>query len=144
MNSTGTEREILTYDLFGHAIKDLAQTIVDDYKPDLILSIARGGLLIGGALGYAMGVKNVSVINVEFYTGIGETLEAPVMLLTEAVDLSAGSSSPMTSPTRQDPGLVQNIVPRPWRAPHRDLPQPPITLTTEEDRPVDRLPGQTR
>ncbi len=90
MNSTGTEREILTYDLFGHAIKDLAQTIVDEYKPDLILSIARGGLLIGGALGYAMGVKNVSVINVEFYTGIGETLEAPVMLppTPEAVDLS--------------------------------------------------------
>jgi len=84
------EREILTYDLFGSAIKDLAQTIVDDYRPDLILSIARGGLLIGGALGYAMGVKNVSVINVEFYTGIGETLDQPVMLppTPEAVDLS--------------------------------------------------------
>lgn len=84
------EREILTYDLFGTAIKDLAQEIVDDYQPDLILSIARGGLLIGGALGYAMGVKNVSVINVEFYTGIGETLDQPVMLppTPEAVDLS--------------------------------------------------------
>ncbi|AWT26257.1 phosphoribosyltransferase [Corynebacterium provencense] len=84
------EREILTYALFGDAIKELAQEIVDDYRPDLILSIARGGLLIGGALGYAMGVKNVSVINVEFYTGIGETLDQPVMLppTPEAVDLS--------------------------------------------------------
>lgn len=84
------QREILTYDLFGTAIKDLAQTVVDDYKPDLILSIARGGLLIGGALGYAMGIKNVSVINVEFYTGVGETLDQPVMLppTPEAVDLS--------------------------------------------------------
>lgn len=90
MSPTSNEREILTYELFGDAIKELAQEIVDDYKPDLILSIARGGLLIGGALGYAMGVKNVSVINVEFYTGIGETLEAPVMLppTPEAVDLS--------------------------------------------------------
>lgn len=90
MNPSSVEREILTYELFGDAIKDLAQIIVDDYRPDLILSIARGGLLIGGALGYAMGVKNVSVINVEFYTGIGETLEQPVMLppTPEAVDLS--------------------------------------------------------
>ncbi|WP_145941097.1 MULTISPECIES: phosphoribosyltransferase [Corynebacterium] len=90
MSPTSTEREILTYDLFGTAIKELAQTVVDDYKPDLILSIARGGLLIGGALGYAMGIKNVSVINVEFYTGVGETLDQPVMLppTPEAVDLS--------------------------------------------------------
>ncbi|MDN6388051.1 MAG: phosphoribosyltransferase, partial [Corynebacterium sp.] len=85
------EREILTYDLFGTAIKDLAQTVVDDYKPDLILSIARGGLLIGGALGYAMGIKNVSVINVEFYTGVGETLDHPVLLppTPDAVHMSA-------------------------------------------------------
>ena len=90
MSPTDNPREILAYERFGEAIKELAQTVVDDYKPDLILSIARGGLLIGGALGYAMGVKNVSVINVEFYTGIGETLEAPVMLppTPEAVDLS--------------------------------------------------------
>ncbi|HCT15342.1 phosphoribosyltransferase [Corynebacterium nuruki] len=90
MSPTTADREILTYELFGDAIKELAQTVVDDYEPDLILSIARGGLLIGGALGYAMGVKNVSVINVEFYTGIGQTLEQPVMLppTPEAVDLS--------------------------------------------------------
>lgn len=90
MSPTTADREILSYELFGDAIKELAQTVVDDYKPDLILSIARGGLLIGGALGYAMGVKNVSVINVEFYTGIGQTLEQPVMLppTPEAVDLS--------------------------------------------------------
>ncbi|MGO2516360.1 MAG: phosphoribosyltransferase, partial [Corynebacterium variabile] len=47
MSPTSNEREILSYELFGDAIKELAQEIVDDYKPDLILSIARGGLLIG-------------------------------------------------------------------------------------------------
>lgn len=88
--ATEGERETLTYEGFGVAMRELAQTIIDDYQPDLILSIARGGLLIGGALGYAMGVKNVSVVNVEFYTGIGETLEAPMMLppTPEATDLS--------------------------------------------------------
>ena len=39
------EREILTWDLFGEATRDLAQRITDDYEPDMILSIARGGLL---------------------------------------------------------------------------------------------------
>ena len=44
------------------------------------MAIARGGLPIGGALGYALGVKNCATINVEFYTGIGERMEVPVVL----------------------------------------------------------------
>lgn len=85
-----TERETLTYELFGQSVRELAQTITDDYRPDMILCIARGGLLIGGALGYSLGLKNVSVINVEFYTGINERLEQPVMLppTPKAIDLS--------------------------------------------------------
>ncbi|MBI5089499.1 MAG: phosphoribosyltransferase, partial [Actinobacteria bacterium] len=52
-----TEREIMTWELFGIASRELAQAVADDYEPDMILSIARGGLLIGGALGYALSVK---------------------------------------------------------------------------------------
>jgi hypoxanthine phosphoribosyltransferase len=52
----------------------------DGYEPDMILSIARGGLLIGGALGYAMSVKNVYTMNVEFYTGVDERLPVPMIL----------------------------------------------------------------
>lgn len=74
------EREILTWDDFGRAARDLAQEIVDDYAPDMILSIARGGLLIGGALGYALGIKNTYTMNVEFYTGVDERLEVPRIL----------------------------------------------------------------
>ena len=75
-----SEREILTWELFGEASRDLAQTVADDYEPDMILSIARGGLLIGGALGYALSVKNVYTMNVEFYTGVDERLEVPRIL----------------------------------------------------------------
>ncbi len=46
----------------------------------MILAIARGGLLIGGALGYALAVKNVYTMNVEFYTGVDERLEVPRIL----------------------------------------------------------------
>lgn len=75
------EMEILTWPLFGDAAKSLAEMVVDDgYRPDLILSIARGGLLIAGSLAYALGIKNLHVMNVEYYTGKGERLEVPVIL----------------------------------------------------------------
>jgi len=85
------EREILTYEDVGVACRDLAQAVVDDgYRPDMIVSIARGGPGLGMGLGYALGMKNLSVINVEFYTGIDERLDVPVMLppTPQAVDLS--------------------------------------------------------
>ena len=75
------EREIMTWDLFGTGSRDLAQAISDDgYEPDMILAIARGGLLIAGALGYALAVKNLYTMNVEFYTGVDERREVPLIL----------------------------------------------------------------
>lgn len=85
-------REILTWDLFGTAARQLAQAVADDgYRPDVIVSIARGGLFVAGALGYALDVKNLHVVNVEFYEGVGKTLDMPVMLppVPNAVDFSA-------------------------------------------------------
>ncbi len=84
-------RETLTYEDFGRAVREVAQDVVDSgYDPDLVLSIARGGLPFGGALGYALDVKNISVVNVEFYTGVDQRLEMPVMLppTPQAIDLS--------------------------------------------------------
>jgi len=86
------EREELTWDLFGSASRELAETIADDgFAPDLILSIARGGLFVAGALGYALDVKNLHVMNVEFYTGVDQRLDLPVMLppVPNAVDLTS-------------------------------------------------------
>ncbi len=74
------QREIMTWADFGRATRELAQRVADDYEPDMILSIARGGLLIGGALGYALDIKNTYTMNVEFYTGVNERLEVPRIL----------------------------------------------------------------
>jgi hypoxanthine phosphoribosyltransferase len=84
------QREELTWELFGSASRELAQTVAaDDFEPDLLLSIARGGLFVAGALGYALDVKNLHVMNVEFYTGVDQRLDLPVMLppVPNAVDL---------------------------------------------------------
>ncbi|GAA0272945.1 phosphoribosyltransferase [Actinomadura nitritigenes] len=77
--------------MFGTAGRELAQEIAaSGYRPDLILSIARGGLFVAGSLGYALDVKNLHVMNVEFYTGVDQRLDLPVMLppVPNAVDLS--------------------------------------------------------
>ncbi|MEV7465887.1 phosphoribosyltransferase [Streptomyces kronopolitis] len=84
-------RENLTYERFGGAIRELAQTIADDgYEPDVVLSIARGGVFVAGGLAYALDCKNIHLVNVEFYTGVGTTLEMPVMLapVPNAIDFS--------------------------------------------------------
>ena len=84
-------REHLTYEDFGRATRELAQEICDSgFRPDIVLSIARGGFFLGAGLGYALGVKNSFMMSVEFYTGIDERLEMPVVLppVPSKVDLS--------------------------------------------------------
>jgi hypothetical protein len=86
------ERERLSWADFGAAARELAVQVHEDgYEPDLILSIARGGLLVGAALGYALDVKNTWTMNVEFYTGVDERLDVPMILppVPELVDLEA-------------------------------------------------------
>jgi uncharacterized protein len=86
------DRENLSWQRFGEASRELATVIAaDGFEPDLILSIARGGLFLAGSLGYALAVKNLYVMNVEFYDGVGTTLDMPVMLppVPSAVDFSA-------------------------------------------------------
>ena len=84
-------RELMTWDDLGLGSRDLAQSIYDDgYRPDMVLAIARGGMLVAAALGYALGVKNTFTMNVEFYTGIDERLDVPMILppVPDLVDFS--------------------------------------------------------
>jgi hypoxanthine phosphoribosyltransferase len=84
-------RETLTWETFGGAARELAEVIAGDgFRPDLILAIARGGMFVAGALGYSLSVKNLYLMNVEFYNGVGSTLDMPVMLppVPSAVDFS--------------------------------------------------------
>lgn len=86
------EREVMTWEQLGTGSRELAEAIyADDWVPDVILGISRGGLLVAGALAYALGVKNTATISVEFYTGVDERLELPMLLppVPDLVDLSA-------------------------------------------------------
>lgn len=89
------EREVLTYELFGTGVRELAKLVVDSgFAPDIVLGIARGGLIPGGALAYAIDCKNLFTVSVEFYTGVDARLDVPVML------------PPFLNPTELDDALV--------------------------------------
>ena len=86
-----TDREVMSWDDLGLGARALAEAVHDDgWVPDLVLGISRGGLLVAGALAYALGVKNTATISVEFYTGIDERLELPMLLppVPDLIDLS--------------------------------------------------------
>lgn len=77
-------REHLTWNEFGDATRDLARAVLaDGFRPEVVVAIARGGLLPAGAVAYGLGVKSCGALNVEFYTGVGEVLDAPTVLPPE-------------------------------------------------------------
>ncbi|MPV38934.1 phosphoribosyltransferase [Georgenia subflava] len=75
------EREMLGWAEFGEAARELARQVVrSGWMPDLVIAVARGGLVPAGAVAYALGTKAMGTLNVEFYTGVAETLPEPVVL----------------------------------------------------------------
>jgi hypoxanthine phosphoribosyltransferase len=89
--SVAPDRETLTWVEFGEASRDLARQVAESgFQPDVVLAIARGGLTVAGALAYALSVKNCFAMNVEFYTGVDERIDVPVMLppMLDLVDIT--------------------------------------------------------
>lgn len=83
-------RERMSWDELGEGSRAVAEQIAaDGWLPDIVLGIARGGLLVAGAVAYALGVKNTFTMNVEFYTGVDERLDVPMILppVPELIDL---------------------------------------------------------
>jgi len=88
---SGRELEVMTWSDFGEAERELATMVAESgYEPGIILGIARGGLIPASSMAYALDVKNVFMMSIEFYTGVEERLDFPVMLppLLNAVDIA--------------------------------------------------------
>jgi uncharacterized protein len=104
-------RETMTWDELGTGTRFLAEAIHDDgWRPDLMLGIARGGLLVTGALAYALDIKNTYTMNVEFYTGIDERLDVPMILppVPDLIDL--GEARLLIVDDVADTGLTLALV----------------------------------
>lgn len=74
-----SDLEVFSYAEFGEGIALLAEQ-VRPWHPEVILGVVRGGLFVSAGLSYALGIKDVRHVNVEFYTDVGETLPAPVLV----------------------------------------------------------------
>lgn len=71
----------ISWEQYQTSIDKLAQQIEESrFDPDIVMGIARGGLFAAGSLSYALNIKNIFVVNLEFYTKEGETLDHPIML----------------------------------------------------------------
>jgi hypoxanthine phosphoribosyltransferase len=71
----------MNWEELGTGSRALAEQVAaDGFHPDFILGISRGGLLVAGALAYTLGVKNTFTMSVEFYTGVDERLDMPMIL----------------------------------------------------------------
>ena len=145
------EREILTWDLFGTASRELAQQVADDgFQPDIILAIARGGLLIAGALGYALSIKNLYTMNVEYYTGVDERLEVPMILPPTPELVEVEQAHVLIADDVADTGHTLALVKEfctgqggggPLRRAVREAPVGgAVRVRVAPDRPVDQLP----
>jgi len=111
------DREDLGWEEFGAATRDLAEMVVrDGIVPDVVVAVARGGLTVAGALAYAMGVKNCGAINVEFYTGVDQRLDVPVVLPPSLDLVEVGGLDVLVVDDVADTGhtlrLVQEVLAR--------------------------------
>lgn len=80
-SDSGRDLEVLTWEGFGEAARDLSREVLaSGFDAQVVIAIARGGVVLAGAMCYAMNLKLVDAINVEFYTGVNETLADPVLL----------------------------------------------------------------
>ena len=71
-------KEILTWETFGDATAELAAQIHHSgFDPEILIAVARGGMIPGGALTYSLGVKLTDAINAVSYTH----LTLPTILL---------------------------------------------------------------
>lgn len=74
-------REVLTWEQFGQASRSLATQVWESgFDPEVIVCVARGGLIPAGTMSYALAIKPLLVLNVEFYTGVGSVLPDPRLI----------------------------------------------------------------
>ena len=109
--ATAPEREVMTWDELGTGSRELAAEIHEGgWAPDLVLGISRGGLLVAGAIAYALGVKNTATLSVEFYTGVDERLELPMLLppVPDLIDL--GEAKVLIADDVADTGATLELV----------------------------------
>jgi len=75
------DKVYLTWWQIDRAVFALAEELRKHFMPDVIVGIARGGLIPAVRLSHVLGDVELKVIDVKFYKGIDERMEKPVVTI---------------------------------------------------------------
>ncbi len=87
-SETQITKRYLTWGEISQLVDRLATQIDDDY--DILLVVTRGGMIPACLLSERMDMRNIVVAAVQFYTGVGQTLDEPRFLQFPKPDLLEG------------------------------------------------------
>jgi hypoxanthine phosphoribosyltransferase len=105
------EREILTWQEFGDGSRELATVVHGSgFVPDVVVAIARGGLLLAGSIAYALDVKSCGALNAEFYTGVDARLDEPIVLAPYLDEVSLNGKKVLLVDDVSDSGRTLKMV----------------------------------
>ncbi len=84
-------KEYLSWPQIEAMVKQLADGM-RDRSFDALLAVTRGGLVPAGMIAYHLGLRNILVAAVQFYTGVGRRAAAPTFLQFPADPFLSGKT----------------------------------------------------
>lgn len=79
--------ECMTWQDVEKALEAMAITIKEDYDPDLIIGVARGGLIPAVRLSHLLNDCLMRIIHVKYYKNVNETRDEPEIFWSDIGDL---------------------------------------------------------
>ncbi len=83
------EKEYLSWDQIHAMVDELAARGHEQY--DALMAVTRGGLVPAGLLAYHLGIRNILVAAVQFYSGVARRAQQPAFLQFPADPLIQGT-----------------------------------------------------
>lgn len=84
-------KEYLSWSQIEQMVKQLAQTM-QGRSFDGMMAVTRGGLMPAGMIAYHLGIRNILVAAVQFYSGVGRRADAPTFLQFPADPFLSGKT----------------------------------------------------
>lgn len=107
--SSEIEFEVPTWDQIYEMLLNLVEKIwKNGFKPDIIVGVSRGGWPPARVLSDLMGNPNLANVRAEFYLGVAETKEEPV--LTQPVSMKVAGKKVLVVDEVADTGKSLKLV----------------------------------
>ncbi len=86
----------------------LAKKVKSKFKPDVIIGVSRGGLVPLRLLSDYLDVKQIGVVGVKFYAGVGKTSAVPIV--TQKLNVNVAGKKVLVVDDVADSGATLNFV----------------------------------